>query len=59
MRAECPLWIGIRNGGLTEAFAIAFGQEIAGDEDGDVPGPSLMDYFMPTAVEIPASRFET
>ena len=41
------------HGGLTEAFAIAMGQEIAYDKMGNVRGGSLMDYFMPTAVETP------
>ncbi len=41
------------HGGLTEAFAIAMGQEIAYDEIGNVKGASFMDYFLPTAVETP------
>ncbi len=41
------------HGGLTEALAIAMGQEIAYDEIGNVRGGSLMDYFLPTAVETP------
>ena len=41
------------HGGLTEAFGIAMGQEIAYDELGNVQGASLMDYFLPTAVETP------
>lgn len=41
------------HGGLTEAFAIAMGQEIRYDEIGNVVGASLMDYFLPTAVETP------
>ena len=41
------------HGGLTEAFGIAMGQEIAYDENGNVLGASLMDYFLPTAVETP------
>ena len=41
------------HGGLTEAFAIAMGQEIVFDEIGNVLGASLMDYFLPTAVETP------
>jgi len=41
------------HGGLTEAFAIAMGQEIVFDEIGNVIGASLMDYFLPTAVETP------
>jgi carbon-monoxide dehydrogenase large subunit len=42
------------HGGLTEAVAIVLGQEIAYDEDGNVKTGSLMDFFMPTAVEAPA-----
>ncbi len=41
------------HGGLTEAFAIAMGQEIYYDEGGNVMGGSLMDFFVPTAVETP------
>ena len=41
------------HGGLTEALAIAFGQEITYDEIGNVSGASLLDYFLPTAVETP------
>jgi aerobic carbon-monoxide dehydrogenase large subunit len=41
------------HGGLTEAFAIAMGQEIRYDDDGNVLTASFMDYFMPTAVETP------
>ena len=41
------------HGGLTEAFAIAIGQEIIYDETGNVLGATLMDYFLPTAVETP------
>lgn len=41
------------HGGLTEALAIAMGQEIAYDETGNVKGASLMDFFLPTAVETP------
>jgi len=42
------------HGGLTEALGIAMGQEIAYDEIGNVGGSSLLDYFLPTAVETPA-----
>ena len=45
------------HGGLTEAFAIAMGQEIAYDEIGNVVGASFMDFFLPTAVETP--KWET
>ncbi|POF30011.1 aerobic carbon-monoxide dehydrogenase large subunit [Roseibium marinum] len=41
------------HGGLTEAFAIAMGQEIRYDEIGNVLGASFMDFFIPTAVETP------
>jgi carbon-monoxide dehydrogenase large subunit len=41
------------HGGLTEAFGIAMGQEIKYDETGNVLGVTLMDYFLPTAVETP------
>ena len=35
------------HGGLTEGYAIAMGQEIAYDADGNVKGASFMDYFLP------------
>ncbi len=41
------------HGGLTEALAIAMGQEIAYDETGNVSGGSFLDYYLPTAVETP------
>jgi carbon-monoxide dehydrogenase large subunit len=41
------------HGGLTEAFAVAMGQLIDYDEQGNVQGASLMDFFLPTAVETP------
>ena len=41
------------HGGLTEAFGIAMGQEIAYDHLGNVQGATLMDFFLPTAVETP------
>ena len=41
------------HGGLTEALAIALGQEIAYDEMGNVMTGTLMDFFLPTAVETP------
>jgi len=41
------------HGGLTEALAIAMGQEIAYDEIGNVKGASLLDFYLPTAVETP------
>ena len=45
------------HGGLTEAFAIAMGQEIRYDDMGNVVTGSFMDFFMPTAVETP--KWET
>ncbi len=45
------------HGGLTEAFAVAMGQEIRYDEQGNVLGASFMDFFLPTAVETP--KWET
>jgi len=45
------------HGGLTEAFAIAMGQEIRYDELGNVVTGSLQDFFLPTAVETP--KWET
>ena len=41
------------HGGLTEGYAIAMGQEIAYDDMGNVTTASLMDFFLPTAVENP------
>ena len=41
------------HGGLTEALAIAMGQEIAYDEMGNCKTGTLMDFFLPTAVETP------
>ena len=41
------------HGGLTEALAIAMGQDISYDEIGNVKGGSLLDFFLPTAVETP------
>jgi len=41
------------HGGLNEAFAVAMGQLISFDEDGNLQGNSLMDYFIPTFVETP------
>ncbi len=45
------------HGGLTEGFAVAMGQELPYDESGNVLGGTLMDYFVPTAVETP--KWET
>ena len=41
------------HGGLTEALAIAMGQEIAYDDMGNVKTGSLMDFFIPTSWETP------
>ena len=41
------------HGGLTEAYAIAMGQEIAYDELGNVKTGTLMDFFLPTSWETP------
>jgi carbon-monoxide dehydrogenase large subunit len=41
------------HGGLTEGFAVAMGQELPYDAQGNVLGGTLMDYFIPTAVETP------
>ena len=41
------------HGGLTEALAIAMGQEMAYDELGNLRNASFMDYYLPTAVETP------
>ena len=41
------------HGGLTEALAIALGQEIAYDDLGNIKTGSLMDFFIPTAYETP------
>ncbi len=41
------------HGGLNEAFAVAMGQLIGFDEDGNLQGNTLMDYFIPTFVETP------
>jgi carbon-monoxide dehydrogenase large subunit len=45
------------HGGLTEGFAVAMGQQLTFDEQGNIQGNTLMDYFLPTAVETP--KWET
>ncbi|MEL6120428.1 MAG: aerobic carbon-monoxide dehydrogenase large subunit [Pseudomonadota bacterium] len=45
------------HGGLTEALAVALGQEIAYDEMGNCKTGTLMDFFLPTAWEVP--NYET
>jgi aerobic carbon-monoxide dehydrogenase large subunit len=42
------------HGGLTEALAIAMAQEMAYDESGNLTNASLLDFFLPTAVETPS-----
>lgn len=41
------------HGGLTEGYAVAMGQLLSFDTQGNIQGNSLMDYFLPTAVETP------
>jgi carbon-monoxide dehydrogenase large subunit len=45
------------HGGLNEGFAVAMGQELPYDEQGNLLGNTLMDYFLPTFVETP--KWET
>ncbi len=45
------------HGGLTEGYAVAMGQQMPFDAQGNLLGNTLMDYFLPTAVETP--RWET
>ena len=45
------------HGGLTEAYAVAMGQQLVFDSGGNILSNSLMDYFVPTAVETP--KWET
>ncbi|MFC0131589.1 carbon-monoxide dehydrogenase large subunit [Massilia eurypsychrophila] len=45
------------HGGLTEGFAVAMGQLLSFDKQGNIQGNTLMDYFLPTAVETP--KWET
>lgn len=45
------------HGGLTEGFAVAMGQQLPYDDEGNVMGGTLMDYFLPTSVETP--KWET
>ncbi len=42
------------HGGLTEALAIAMAQEMDYDEYGNLKNASLLDFFLPTAVETPS-----
>ena len=41
------------HGGLTDGVGMALMETIAFDEDGNCLGGSLMDYLIPTAVEVP------
>ena len=41
------------HGGLTDGVGMALMELIAFDEDGNCLGGSLMDYLIPTAVEVP------
>ncbi|MBA4342780.1 MAG: carbon-monoxide dehydrogenase large subunit [Methylibium sp.] len=41
------------HGGLTEGFAVAMGQQMPFDKQGNLLGNTLMDYFLPTFVETP------
>jgi len=41
------------HGGLTEGFAVAMGQQMPFDAQGNLQGNTLMDYFLPTSVETP------
>ena len=41
------------NTAIGQAFAVAMGQQIPFDESGNHLGNSLMDYFLPTAMETP------
>lgn len=45
------------HGGLTEGYAVAMGQQLTFDAQGNIQGNSLMDYFLPTSVETP--KWET
>jgi len=41
------------HGGLNEGFAVAMGQELPFDAEGNILGNTFMDYFVPTTVETP------
>jgi len=45
------------HGGLTEGYAVAMAQQLTFDAQGNIQGNTLMDYFLPTAVEAP--KWET
>ena len=44
---------GAIHGGITDGIGMALIEIIAFDEEGDCLGGSLMDYLVPTAVEVP------
>jgi carbon-monoxide dehydrogenase large subunit len=41
------------HGGLNEGFAVAMGQELPFDAEGNILGNTFLDYFIPTTVETP------
>ena len=41
------------HGGLNEGFAVAMGQELPFDKEGNILGNTFMDYFIPTTMETP------
>ena len=41
------------HGGLTEGYAVAMGQQMPFDAQGNLLGNTLMDYFLPTFMETP------
>jgi carbon-monoxide dehydrogenase large subunit len=41
------------HGGLTEGLAVAMGQQLVFDAQGNILGNTLMDYYLPTSVETP------
>jgi len=41
------------HGGLNEGYAVAMGQELPYDAEGNLSGNTFMDYFWPTMVETP------
>ena len=41
------------HGGLNEGFAVAMGQELPFDQEGNILGNTFMDYFIPTTMETP------
>ena len=53
MRINPMIIAGQVHGGLTEALAIAMGQEIA-YEAANLTNASLLDFYLPTAVETPS-----